>query len=287
MALLPTKLIPKAPRRATMRGAVQTDVSQGKIRIRKWPQKRGKPPTQAARDNLEKFSQAQRACKFMAPQIVQKFTDATANTPLLPRDLLTSILYNRLAAFVLDDGKVIWPMPAMIDVSQALDTLGATTGGLLARGSQYWYQFTSDELQPQQSHVYRTGNTAGATGSFSRVPYNAILSDPLNRWSGAPNYQFTVERTGFYLFELNIRKTTNVLNQARLLDGSTLSNIITGFDVPNSRSVTVSSMIFLTAGQSVTSGGSSSSAGTYEAAGTAFNFFRCTGPFPVFPMPPA
>lgn len=125
-------------RRPAHRGVLVQDISQGAERVRKWPEKRGRTRDRAEKARLDKFRAAQMAAKFMAPQIVQAFTDAVKGTPLMPRDLLTSMVYGRLAMFVLDDGRALWPTVAQNDVSRALDVLSQTPNTILVRGEEAW-----------------------------------------------------------------------------------------------------------------------------------------------------
>lgn len=116
------------------------DIVNGKVRARKWPRSRGKPKTLAQKKRQDDFAAAQRASKFTAPQQMVDFTNATDGTPLLPRDLMTMMLYNRMYAFQLPNGKVLNPMPAVNDVSASLDVLGAEVGQILVRQPQGWRQ---------------------------------------------------------------------------------------------------------------------------------------------------
>lgn len=175
MALLPTvgKNAPK--RRPTLKGNVMIDVSHGDERARAWPRGRGKPKTAEEKRRQDKFAAANLATKYIAPQIAVDFTDAVKGTPLLPRDLLISQMYDRLASFILADGKERFPMVARTDVSEALDALANQPGQILQRGNEWWegrqlgpgtvapYQTIVDQTLPSPASVIDVNNLAGYT----------------------------------------------------------------------------------------------------------------------------
>jgi hypothetical protein len=124
------------------------DVSGGKERVRIWPGPRGKPKTEAQRKREGKFRGANLATKFISPQQALDFRNAVEGTPLLPRDLMISMFYGRLAAFELDDGRTLYPMAAKLDVSEALDAINQEPGRGLIRGPTLWEPYDPQELQP-------------------------------------------------------------------------------------------------------------------------------------------
>lgn len=191
-------------RRPSLRGVLMSDIVKGQSRVRAWPRKRKSTqhPDQVAA--AKKFANAQFATKFMAPQMVADFASAVQGTPLLPRDLLTSMLYGRLAAFVLEDGKVRYPMPARIDVSQSLDALGNTPGMTLIRREDYWEAIDASA----QSAI---GVSCSASGPFSASPggvyvpfsWTEPLIDQGPFWNPLDPTLFTVPSNGWYLADLS------------------------------------------------------------------------------------
>lgn len=118
------------------------DVSGGVERLRAWPSKRKKKRSTAERQREERFRGAQDATKFMAPEMYAQAVEAVKGTPLLPRDILTSMLYGRLCIFQLSDGRMIYPMSNAIGTSEALDTLTQTPGQAVIRGEDGWIPYT-------------------------------------------------------------------------------------------------------------------------------------------------
>lgn len=114
------------------------DIAHGKPRIRAWPRPRGKTtdPEQLLRQN--RFGAAQRAWKYIAPEFALFVTDMTQRSPLLPRDILTMILFNR-AYWDCSLTKVkYFPMPFRNDVSLSLDAITQVPGQTLVRGPDGW-----------------------------------------------------------------------------------------------------------------------------------------------------
>lgn len=75
---------------------------------------------------------------YLAPQFAVDLTNATKDTALYPRDILTSMMFNKFISFVLPDGKVLYPMTSLVEVSKALDAITQTQGKIIIRGEQYW-----------------------------------------------------------------------------------------------------------------------------------------------------
>lgn len=125
-------------RQKSLRGSLMVDTVHGKTRFRAWPRSRKKGGTLEQVANQNKFMNAQRATKYFAPEMYEFFMAQVENSPLLPRDVMTMMLYNRLYAFDLPDGRTLWPMPAYQDVSQSLDVITNQEGQTMVRGANGW-----------------------------------------------------------------------------------------------------------------------------------------------------
>lgn len=117
---------------------MMTDTVNGKVRARIWPRRRPSKPTKEQAEVRDKFAQAQRIARYVAPEMMAYIMKAVENSPLLPRDVLTMLAFNRWLMFTTEDGRSYWPMTARTDVSEALDVLGSTPGKVLRRGPQFW-----------------------------------------------------------------------------------------------------------------------------------------------------
>jgi hypothetical protein len=71
---------------------------------------------------------------------------AVEDTPLLPRDVLTAMMFNRFANAVLPDGRTLYPVTARNDVSQALDAITQTPNATLIRGAEFWEEYPLPSL---------------------------------------------------------------------------------------------------------------------------------------------
>lgn len=114
------------------------DVSGGKERVRIWPRKRPGAKKTSNKEKTDKFAAVQMSTKYVAPNVYRYAIETVRNSPLLPRDALTMGGYNRWLAFILESGRILWPMPAVTDVSQSLDVLGQTEGATLKRAQDRW-----------------------------------------------------------------------------------------------------------------------------------------------------
>jgi len=114
------------------------DISHGKVRVRAWPRKRGKPKTVEHLTAIQKFAAAQRVWRYIAPQYAAMIYKLTATGPLLPRDILTMCLYNRAYWIQWPRNKRWYPLPYVTDVSAALDAITQTEGATLVRGKDRW-----------------------------------------------------------------------------------------------------------------------------------------------------
>lgn len=131
-------------RNPSLRGSLMIDTVNGQVRVRAWPKKRPQPPTAAQAPVRVKFAQSQYAWNYMADNQQRWIMEQRANTPLLPRDVVTAMMFNQLANFQLPDGRMLYPMPARTEVSFALDAITQTEGAFLRRGGNGWEEW----LQP-------------------------------------------------------------------------------------------------------------------------------------------
>jgi hypothetical protein len=98
---------------------------------------------------MEYFRQVQWAFKLM-PGIVQRaFANAVKGTPLMPRDLFLMCISGRLAELQLEDGRRIYPMVAVKDVSNSLDMITQVVGSLLFRGEDGWQALIAPDEEGQ------------------------------------------------------------------------------------------------------------------------------------------
>lgn len=175
------------------------DVSNGKERMRQWPTRRGKKLHPKTLDQMEWFRQAQWACKYMQPEIMQMFAEATKGTPFLPRDLATMMMAGRLFTFVFPDNTRLYSVQTRNDVSESLDAISMTPGHTLVRGPDFW---TSQE--PIVSTVKGAIlNRAAATPSFASnvagvITWTTEQLDQRNYWNVAFPTRFTVDQEGWY-----------------------------------------------------------------------------------------
>lgn len=125
-------------RGVSLRGQFYTVNDKGQVVIRKWPRPQPTPRTQAEADNRALLAKAARFTAYMSAGSQQFAREVAAASKLLPRDLLMISLFNRLGYVIFRDGRKVYSMPAMQDVSDLLDALGQTPGDILIRGEDWW-----------------------------------------------------------------------------------------------------------------------------------------------------
>lgn len=201
MAGLPPPSDAPSGRRPTLGKTVMMDTSGGRQRVRRWPRKRATTRSKEQRELEEKFRQTQKAMNFVAPGQYLWFVNQVKDSPLLPRDVFTMQTAARLFAFILPNGRILWPMVARTEVSEALDVLSAVPGDTLIRTEQGWvgtsggggggaaFNFHFMELQG--------GDVASSPGERP-IPVDTILSDPAG-WCDLANYGFVPDQPGWYL----------------------------------------------------------------------------------------
>jgi hypothetical protein len=157
------------------------------------------------------FLQAQWATKYWAPQVQRQIAEATRGTPMMPRDVMTMIMAGRFNAIQMADGRIIYSMAAVQDISESLDILSQTKGSMLYRNNTLWQGVPPGS--PGQVLTFTGLNSAPAwtgAGGGGGVGYQP-LPQPLfqmeagnvfvgNAWAGIPIYiDQTLSITGIRL----------------------------------------------------------------------------------------
>lgn len=91
----------------SLHGRVMVDTFQGKVRIRAWPKKRGKPKSRAQILQIERFKNVQRMYPQLKGEIANRFIAATQKTGLYPRDLFMKMATKPPIEFETEDGRLI------------------------------------------------------------------------------------------------------------------------------------------------------------------------------------
>jgi len=93
--------------RPALRGAVVVDTPNGKLRIRKWPAKRGTPKSPKVREQNEWFKKTAKLIKFADAGQYDLAIKATVGTGLYPRDLLMHAVSSGFYDILDTDGQMI------------------------------------------------------------------------------------------------------------------------------------------------------------------------------------
>lgn len=219
MAVFPP-LKPGKNKRPSLKGTLMVDVSQGAERMRAWPPKRGKNLPDKTKEQMEWFRQAQWACKYMAPEIMQSFARATKGTPFLPRDIATMMFAGRFVNFIFADNTRLSSVQTITDVSESLDVFGTTEGMTLRRGPQFWEAVAPVSTTVVGAIITRPATTATfANNTFGTITWTTEQLDQAAFWDVALPNRVTVARDGWYsLFAIAQRiQTTNFGGDIRLM----------------------------------------------------------------------
>lgn len=157
-------------RRPSFRGRAYFVIDKQNETARRWPKARGRKLKAKTKNQMEWFLQAQWATKYWAPALQVQVAQALQGTPLLPRDLMTMIMANRFCYITLEDGRRLYPMTAVQDVSESLDVIAQVPGQMLFRGQNWWLPidvgtpgyvltYTSDNQPPTWQPASSGGNT--------------------------------------------------------------------------------------------------------------------------------
>jgi hypothetical protein len=194
------------------------DVALGQERVRVWPRKRGRAKTKAQREANDKFRVAQMCCNYVAPQIYLWAHEARKGTPLLTRDLLNMMLYNRLLIFDLEDGRTLTPMTGITDVSASLDVLGKDVGSTLMRTPDGWRAVPASQQSLIGADLRRpTGFVSATDGNLTPVTWTAAPIDQGSYFDpGAPTV-LTLPASGWYAASLTTDATSGTGSFRQLL----------------------------------------------------------------------
>ena len=148
------------------------------------------------------------AAKYMAPDQLRQYTDATIGTPLLPRDLIIATLYNTLAAFVLEDGRKLYPMPARTAVSESLDAIAQSEGDFLRRGANGWEGVPAIASDVLGAVVRRPGTQAVGAG-YQLATYTTEIANPNGLYDPAVPNRITSPVEGWAAILFSAEGQTN------------------------------------------------------------------------------
>lgn len=127
------------PRRgAAWRGVGYVRNSRGDQVFVPWPKPRGPARSKAQQDAQDTWAYVIEAMKYADPLTLEFAALVSKGVPLLPRDVLMAQMMQRAYWFWLPDGRKVFSMAAMQDVSLLLDTIGQTKGGVFFRDTTFW-----------------------------------------------------------------------------------------------------------------------------------------------------
>lgn len=140
MVKLPPGTIGVPPRGMALRGDVYIRPHAGGFIVTTWPKKRPTPRNAKEADARSMLQVATIASLYMDAHQTLFSRELSKRTGLAPRDHLMMALFNRVGHWTLRDGRKLYSMASIQDVSALLDTLGQVPGDILVRGKDWWYR---------------------------------------------------------------------------------------------------------------------------------------------------
>jgi hypothetical protein len=110
----------------------------GSLYFSRWPRKQPTARTPAEAFNRETLYFSTQIVKIMDSYQIDFSRWLASQSQLAAQDFLYIALFGRIGHMVRRDGKVVYSMAAMQDVSKTLDAIWQLKGGLLMRGDPWW-----------------------------------------------------------------------------------------------------------------------------------------------------
>lgn len=172
----PTSPQGRAP---SLYGSVVVDTVHGKLRIRKWPEKR---PGKRAPVNeywTDWLRQVMALYKYAQPSEVQIWRAAVHGLPVKITDIYTAVMRGTMWNLAGPDGTIYYSARLRERVSNSLDSITQLPGGMLVRGEQLWQGitpagssglvlFTNDTVIPQWGTPEDAGLARSALGRIAQ-----------------------------------------------------------------------------------------------------------------------
>lgn len=150
------------PRKApSLKGNIVISSWRGIPYIAKWPKKRSRPLPEITQEQNDWFRQANILTKYIEPRFQEVANQAVKGTPLYPRDVEVALMRGTLFGINFGKNQRMFSVANQQAVSESLDVLGQTPGGLLYRNEDRW-----DLLGPETAGKVLQTNGPSAAPSW-------------------------------------------------------------------------------------------------------------------------
>jgi hypothetical protein len=126
------------PKPPSLRHHFVVDITRGVLRVRKWPKPPGKTRDPINDVWWQRLYALLQLYKVTHPRMLEDIKQALRHVQMYPRDYFVAAVTGNIYLLETEDGHTIYPLQAMIKVSQALDSIGQVRGDLLVRGEDWW-----------------------------------------------------------------------------------------------------------------------------------------------------
>jgi len=127
------------PRKApSLKGNLVVSSWRGIPYIAKWPKRRSRPLPESTQERNEWFRQANILTKYIDPELQITAMNAVKGTPLYPRDVQIQLMRGTLIGLNLGSEGKLFSLAVKQGVSDSLDVISQTQGGILYRAADIW-----------------------------------------------------------------------------------------------------------------------------------------------------
>lgn len=202
---------PKRP--PALRRTIMVDNYRGQLRLRKWPEPRGKNRPAVNQCWTEWLREAMILYRHADPLLVQRYRDYTCGLPIKVSDPFIANTRGSFLAIPIQNGLYMYPRQAVRKVSSGLDVIGQLPGTILVRDTNMWRPLLPGpagsvltSMGPNQVPVWSTHTQTGLT-----PPSADILPIEVN------TSQLTVEKSPYGPLVLSLPKAASGDNLAARL----------------------------------------------------------------------
>jgi hypothetical protein len=164
-------------RGVSLKGQFYSYIVDGRLVVAKWPRRQPTARTAKEAENRKLLAKAARFTPYMSAGSQAFAAELAKVSKLLPRDFLMIALFNRIGYVVFRDGRKVFSMAAVTDVSNLLDALGQVPGDILVRGDTWWERLPVGApgqvltVQPDSKLAWEDASSGGGGSAYWKAPF--------------------------------------------------------------------------------------------------------------------
>lgn len=163
-------------RRASFKDRFYFREWRGKIVVASKPGPRKRPLSERQQTAVDKFKQAAVLAKLAAPSQQIVADELSAGTQFFARDLIYMAMYGTLAHIQMPDGRKLFSVAALTNVSDLLDAIAQLEGQMMFRGTDTWEPIPAGEEEfvltwREGKPLWLPASGGGGGGYFQGMTY--------------------------------------------------------------------------------------------------------------------